>query len=161
MRKALNTRTDQSVTTLFLITLLTQVLKFNVFEFDLKLFAQKIGTAMGTRLAPAFANLFMAKIDGMILAIDEFRKFIAFYKRFIDDIFIIWTGSEAEFLQFMTKINKLHETIKFTCSYNLADRSTTFLDTTVKITENGIETDLYRTPTDRVQYINKSQGFLV
>ena len=53
----------------------------------------------------------------------------------------------------MTEINKLHATIKFTCSYDIATRSTTFLDTTVRITDNGIETDLYRKPTDRIQYL--------
>ena len=57
MEEALNTRADQTISTLFLITLLTHVLKLNVFEFDLKLFVQKIGTAMGTRLAPVFANI--------------------------------------------------------------------------------------------------------
>ena len=114
MKEALNTRADQTISTMFLISLLTQVLKFNVFEFDLKLFIQKIGTAMGTRLAPVFANIFMAMIDKMIQAIEECRMFIAFYKRFIDDIFIIWTGTEEEFLRFMKEINKLHKTIKFT-----------------------------------------------
>ena len=69
---------------------------------------------MGTRLAPVFANIFMAMIDKMIQAIEECRMFIAFYKRFIDDIFIIWTGTEEEFLRFMKEINKLHKTIKFT-----------------------------------------------
>ena len=90
----------------------------------------------------------MAMIDGLILAIDEFRKSIAFYKRFIDDIFIIWTGTEEEFLKFMDRINTLHATIKFTCSYNIKDRSTTFLDTLVTLTDSDIATDLYRKPTD-------------
>ena len=77
---------------------------------------------MGTRLAPVFANIFMAMIDGLILAIKKFRKFIVFYKRFINDIFIIWTGTEKEFLEFMCEINKLHATIKFTCSYDIYRR---------------------------------------
>ena len=111
-------------------------------------------TAMGTRLAPVFENIFMAMIDKMILAIEKFRLFIAFYKRFIDNIFIIWTGTEEEFLKFMEEIDRLHNTIKFTCSYDLVNRSTTFLDTVVKISEDGkITTDLYRKPTDRVQYL--------
>ena len=154
MKQALNTRADQTISTMFLISLLTQALKFNVFEFDLKLFIQKIGTAMGTRLAPVFANIFMAMIDRLILAIDKFRLSIAFYKRFIDDIFMIWTGTEREFLDFMAEINKLHKTIKFTCSYDFTNKSTIFLDTTVTIWEDGsITTDLFRKPTDRVQYL--------
>jgi hypothetical protein len=53
----------------------------------------------------------------------------------------------------MTKINTLHETIKFTHSYCFKDKSTTFLDMTVKIAKNKILTDLYRKPSDKVQYL--------
>jgi hypothetical protein len=60
---------------------------------------------------------------------------------------MIWTASEEEFKEFMEKINKLHETIKFTSSYDLKDKSTTFLDTK---THNKVVTDLYRKPTDKV-----------
>ena len=49
--------------------------KSKVFEFDLKLFVQKIGIAISIRLAPAFANIFMAMIIGLINAIDEFKSF--------------------------------------------------------------------------------------
>ena len=54
----------------------------------------------------------------------------------------------------MAEINKLHKTIRFTCSYDFTNKSTTFLDTTVTIWEDGsITTDLFRKPTDRVQYL--------
>ena len=79
------------------------VLMWNIFEFDLRLFIQIIGTAMGTRPAPTFACLFMGKIDKMIrwAAIVGIRNLIHFYKRFIDNILIIWLGTEEEFLTFM------------------------------------------------------------
>ena len=44
--------------------MLELVLQFNIFEFNTGLFLQMIGTAMGTRAAPSYANIFMArKID--------------------------------------------------------------------------------------------------
>ena len=43
--------------------------------------------------------------------------------------FVIWTGSEAEFQTFMTKINQVHSTIKFT--YELSETELTFLDITL------------------------------
>ncbi len=105
---------------------LTKYLKFNS-----KLFQQLRGTAMGTRPAPTFANLFMAEMDKKLLSVGQ--RHIHYYKRFIDDIFMIWTASEAQFKEFLEKINGLHETIKFTYNYELKDRSTTFLDTKVSI----------------------------
>ena len=35
-------------------------------------------------------------------------------KRFIDDIFVIWTGSASEFITYMNTTNQIHHTIKFT-----------------------------------------------
>ena len=90
-----------------------------------------------------------------ICAIDEqtFENFIIFLKRFIDDYLIFWTGSEEQLLKFMTKLNSKHPTIKFTCSYNLEERSTNFLDLKITVTDDGIITDLYRKETDRIQYL--------
>ena len=53
----------------------------------------------------------------------------------------------------MDKINAIHPNIKFTCSYNLAERSTNFHDLKITITDDGIRTDLYRKETDKVQYL--------
>ena len=58
---------------------------------------------MGTKMAPAYANLFMGE------KLKDFGKsHIKLWKRFIDDIFVIWTGSKPEFITFMTKINQIH-----------------------------------------------------
>ena len=120
LEEALNTREDKSIPTAFLVTLMALVLMRNIFEFDGMLFMQLIGTAMGTRAAPTFANLFMGKIDKLIQKAAFFgtKNLIMFYKRFIDDILLIWCGTEAELLQFLDTINSLHPTIKFTCEYN-------------------------------------------
>ena len=81
---------------------------------------------MGTKMAPAYANLFMGKIELKIQALTD-KIFV--WKRFIDDIFIIWTGSQSELTEFIKKANETHETIKFT--FEVSETSLTFLDTTV------------------------------
>ena len=63
-------------------------------------------------MAPAYANLFMGKLEE---SLNELGKpHIMLWKRFIDDIFVIWTGSASEFITYMNTINQLHHTIKFT-----------------------------------------------
>ena len=57
--KAMDQRPDQTVPAWFLMLLLQEVLLGNIFEFRDKLWRQVIGTAMGTRVAPAYACLFM------------------------------------------------------------------------------------------------------
>ena len=54
-----------------ILELLELVLKNNIFEFDDKLYRQEIGTAMGCRPAPDYANIFMAQIDDRILKTAE------------------------------------------------------------------------------------------
>ncbi len=57
-------------------------------------FQQLIGTARGTSFSITYAIIFMIWLETPI--IDEFRRHIVLYKRYIDDIFLIWSGSIAE-----------------------------------------------------------------
>ena len=103
------------------------VLKNNVFEFNNDYYLQDQGTAMGTKMAPAYANLFMGKLEEKLRELGEPN--ILIWKCFIDDIFIIWSGSESEFTTYMTTINQIHRTIKFT--HELNETELTFLDVTL------------------------------
>jgi hypothetical protein len=68
VREALEDRENKETSTEFLIRLLEIVLKSNIFEFNSELFLQLIGTAMGTKCAPNYSNIFMArKIDPEII----------------------------------------------------------------------------------------------
>ena len=127
VRNFLKTREDTSVPTEFLCRMLEQVLTANTFEFDQKLFLQKIGTAMGTVRAPPFANIFMNKIDLLLRDLarrmnDSSEDPISLYKRFLDDIFMVWKGSLAELQEFLSEINKIHPTIKSGSEYQFRKR---------------------------------------
>jgi hypothetical protein len=97
----------------------------------------------------------MSKINTKIqnCAKDENLDYIYFYRRYIDDILVIWTGTLEQLKEFLTKINLLHHSIKFTCDLKIQNCSTTYLDTTISLCDDVINTDLYRKPTDRVQYL--------
>ena len=107
--------------------LIDVVLQNNIFEFNDNYYLQIQGTAMGTKMAPAYANIFMGNLEKELLEIGSGK--ILVWKRFIDDIFIVWDGSEAEFKQHMETINTLHNTIKFT--HECSDHEITFLDLTL------------------------------
>ena len=67
MRHALNSRQNPGVSTGSLVNLARVVLENNFFEFDGKVYRQKLGTVIGTKFAPAFANLFMADLEKRLL----------------------------------------------------------------------------------------------
>ena len=124
VREALTNRDDTKVPTEFLIRMLEIVLKHNLFEFNSELFVQLIRTAMGSRPAPSYANLFMAnKIDTKIVELanrlENETDPIHFFKRFLDDIFLIYTGTIESLHLFLSELNNLHPTIKFTMSHTI------------------------------------------
>ena len=70
---------------------------------------------MGTICAPAYANIFMANFELKYIypyIKDKTKMFL----KFIDYLFMIWTGSEEELLDFMSDLNKKHPSIKFELS---------------------------------------------
>ena len=66
--------------------LIDLVLKNNIFEFDGKYYLQIQGTAMGTKMAPAYANIFMGKIEDRLDQIHWWREYPSmetFHRRYI------------------------------------------------------------------------------
>jgi len=117
---------------------------------------QTWGTAMGTRLAPGYANLFMGDFEEYAFEIGEEHVrhiYEEFYVRFIDDGFLLWCGTENELKDFVAFLNGIHPTIQFSCTYDFNTREVSFLDVSVRISRGKIITDLYRKPTAVSQYL--------
>ena len=66
MAEHLETREDRTVSTKSLCDLASIVLKDNYFELSSKIYHLKLGTAIGTKFAPPYANLFMAGLEKRI-----------------------------------------------------------------------------------------------
>ena len=73
-------------------------------EFNNTFYIQTHGTAMGTRMAPSYANLFLAKFETDALTHAPFQPHA--WWRFIDDIFMIWTHAEDELRTFITYLKQ-------------------------------------------------------
>ena len=119
-----------------------EMLKFiltnNVLEFEGQHYLQLQGCAMGSKCSPSYACIFMGHMEQRLQAIGGQK--ILLWKRFIDDIFLIWKGSQTEFSEFLEEINTLHNTIKFTSE--CSETEINFLDTTLykgnRYTQTGI-----------------------
>ena len=134
--KALNGRPSQekiNMPTDFLLECLDTVLSGNIFTFNEDLFIQRIGTAMGTRVAPTYACLFMGDFEKVFLEEKWSGTQPKLWKRFIDDVFFLWSDSVENLELFMEEINSHHEYIKFTANYDTDSKSVPFLDMQVSI----------------------------
>jgi hypothetical protein len=129
------------------------VLKSNILSFGNDIYLQKSGTAIGTKLAPSFANIFMHMLETKFLDSEPCKP--ALWKRLIDDIFAIWLHGETALFQFIERFNSFHPSIKVTVrwSYSRVEH----LDVDVSKSTNGdIVTDLYCKPTDAHLYLDYS-----
>ena len=136
-----------------IIKLLEMVLTMNNFQFNYQNYLQINGTAMGTRVAPTYANIFMSEFETK--HVYTYPKQPAIWVRYIDDVFMIWLLGIAELEKFHEHLNSAEDSIKFTLEWSRL--KVPFLDTTVCYKpEIGLYTDLYTKPTDTHSYLRYS-----
>lgn len=100
------------------------VLKGNIFRFGDKIYCQLTGTAMGTRMAPNYANCFMHTLETTFLQSQPLKPF--FWKRFIDDILMLWPHTSESLTTFLQNLNSFHQNIKFT--WEISHTKVVYLD---------------------------------
>lgn len=88
------------------------VLTRTIFEFDAHLYKQICGTAMGTKVAPSYAGLFMVALEEKLLDAAPVKLYL--WLRYIDDIFLVWLASEQELVEFVQFLNASHPDILLT-----------------------------------------------
>jgi hypothetical protein len=125
------------------------VLKKNNFTFNGNHYLQINGTAMGTKMAPSYANIFMGKFEKQLLE-SSIERPLSWY-RSIDDVDMRWTQSDEELQNFLSRANNLHPSIKFT--HEISNTTISFLDTSSSLSEGELSTDLHSKPTDTNQYL--------
>lgn len=140
----------------FIMKLMEWVLNNNIFKFGNNWYKQLQGTAMGTPLAVPFACLFVAELEHRIFSyhLPQFKPI--FYKRYIDDIFMI-TDSYSDANEFITHFNSIVSTIR--CgSVTISETSGIFLDVEIYkgdrfYASNILDTRIYQKAQNRYLYL--------
>lgn len=82
-------------------------------ELGSAIYRQMIGTAMGTTFSVIYAIIFMIWLETPIVEDKRFSQFIRLYKRFIDDLFLIWSGPAEVLCEFRRALAEADEGIGF------------------------------------------------
>lgn len=117
-----------------LIEAIKIIMTKNIFQFGNTTWRQLSGTAMGAPPAPSYATLSFGTHEETLL--DEFPTSLAFYRRYIDDVFGIWKCDNDPDLDnnlwatFSTRLNAWHG-----LEWIVSDRTNTvdFLDITLTL----------------------------
>ncbi|XP_043922873.1 uncharacterized protein LOC122798192 [Protopterus annectens] len=126
-----------------LCQLLDMVLHNNVFLFNKKYFLQTWGVAMGTPCANTYANLVMHFWEQQYMFNNAWAHRIKFYRRFVDDVVIIWEGTFILFQELLVYLESTTDFLRFTAEHS--NVSINFLDVTLTFDVNKrLVPSLYR-----------------
>ena len=149
-RRAFDTRENKKIPTETLIRLLEFVLKKTMFRFNGKLYEQKEGTTMRTKMAVMYAIQTMADLEKAFLDTQTHLPLV--WWRFIDDIFLLWTWGADLLHELLEDLNEFHPTLKFTAEFS--EESINFLDVKIIKVGNKLHTNLYTKPTASHLYLD-------
>ncbi|CAJ0959390.1 unnamed protein product [Ranitomeya imitator] len=77
-------------------------------KFCKDLLTLRKGTAMGSNVAPPYANIFMDHFESShVYTHPGFASHVIYWRRYIDDVFLIWTGDVGSLLDFHNDLNSI------------------------------------------------------
>ena len=100
---------------------------------------------MGSPLSPILAEIFMNDMENKILKGSKFGNSIKYWARYVDDILMVWTGTNRQVDLLLSEMNAMNESIKFTVEKG--NETINYLDLTLTLNNNRIEYKIYRKPT--------------
>jgi len=130
-------------------------MNYNYFHFAHLCFQQIQGTAMGAAFSPTIANIFTSCVIRDFLHTKSTKPLVL--SRYIEDIFLTWTGNLDKLNTFLTDLNSFHSSLHF--KYNYFPLSIDFLDLTIfkgpnfHLT-NILDTKPFQKPLNLYQYLH-------
>jgi hypothetical protein len=124
------------------------VFKNNYFTYLDRIYKQTHGIAMGTNSAVHLANLYLAQLlDPIVVR----NKSVLYYKRYIDDLLIVFRGNEHELLTFKQRLDVIHPKLTFT--HYVSNSSINFLDLHIYHKEGKLEINTYFKAISKFAYL--------
>ena len=147
----LDQRTIKEPPTHTLTRLAELVLTLDAFSFNDQHYRQIGGVAMGTKMGPNYACLFVGFIEERIRA--QYTGFVPqLHKRYIDDVVGAAQCTRPELEQFIDYVCNFHPALQFT--FTISELELAFLDIKLAITNNRIQTSIRYKETDTHNYLH-------
>ena len=148
-----NDKDNTKINTTALRQVLYNTLSQNVFLFNNNFYQQIKGTAMGTIMAPTYANCYLRNKEEKWLEKEPLVKNVALIKRYIDDILIIYDNSQKDVDNLIDNFKKAYEPLELNIKTSTSEIE--FLDILIKINhlKKSLDTSVYHKPIGRSQLI--------
>jgi hypothetical protein len=135
--------------------LLDKITSQNYFMFMEKFYSQEDGLPMGSPLSGTLANIYLNHIENehILNNRNKLANNIKYWHRYVDDILLLFTGTNRQLDQLLNYINNIHPNIKFTVEIE-QNQMINFLDLTIKNVNNKHAFKIFRKPTQTDQTIH-------
>ena len=134
----------------YIVKCLDFCLKHSHFWYNHEYYQQTTGVAMGAKFAPSVAGLFMSKWEEESVFLEQHEDLVM-YKRYIDDIFIIWKGDRCGLVLFFEKLNINSKNI--TLTWQIEEKQISFLDLEISRIKDKFATKTFFKNVDRNSYL--------
>ena len=113
---------------------------------------------MGQKCAPEICDIMFHSLEKKCISLSD--KIFKWF-RYRDDILMFWSGDEHELLNFISQINSMHPTLKFTHEWSKTEIN--FLDLTLYKDERFhdkqiLDIKCYSKPCDTFQYLSRDSS---
>ena len=147
----LDQRTVKEPSTPTLTRLAELVLNLNAFSFNNQHYRQIGGVAMGSKMGPNYACLFVGYIEEQIRS--NYTGFVPqLHKRYIDDVVGAAQCSRLDLEEFINYVSNYHPALQFTS--NISELELPFLDIKLAIKNNTLHTSVHYKETDTHNYLH-------
>ena len=144
VKSILDSRQDQFPPTASIIGTVKLCLECNNSIFNDKHFLQSDGTTQGPQMSCSYSDIAIQYFDVKAL---EYTPATIFWKRFRDDIFIVWPYSIYKRHIFFDCMNKVDPTKQIQSTMGVATDTLEFLDLKLKFDKESKQMCLLKTPT--------------
>ena len=128
------------------------VLSLNSFAFEDHHYQQTRGVAMGTKMGPSFACLFVGFVEEQALSHYTGTQ-PALFKRYIDDCLGVSVGSRDDLVSFIQHMSNFHPALRYT--HEISSTSLSFLDLSISSHPecSKLSITVFYKPTDSHAYL--------
>jgi hypothetical protein len=129
------------------LSMLNTIIKQNYFQYEGQMFPPKKGIAMGSPISSFIAEIYLLQLENIYIKHSLDSKEIIIYKRYVDDILIVYDQQRTDEHMILQKINEADEKFQFKISTE-SNNTINFLDLLIYRNSRNINIAIYRKPTE-------------
>ena len=127
------------------LSIILTLIKQNYFQYSGEIYQPNKGIAMGSAISSTTAEIYIQYFESLHVKHWLESSEILFYKRYVDDIFIVYDTSKTNAQNIFNEINKIDPDLQFKIT-NETDNVITYMDLSISRNNNKLELGIYRKP---------------